>query len=228
LGPTLANPNIVKVFHGADSDVAWLQRDFGQFVINLFDTGQAVRALEFSSFEFAQVVQHYVNGVRADKTHQLSDWRQRPLPEAMQEYAIMDTHYLLNIFHAMKFDLTKSGVTSKEYVLEKSRKMCTIRYSPEPFHPDGYRSLTQHRGHKTELNSRQEEVLKELWDWRDQTARRFDESQAYVCTDTQVMRLALACPSNMSALQSLMQPMPPVLIRNSEEILTLIQACLRR
>jgi hypothetical protein len=33
----------------------------------------------------------------------------------------MDTHYLLDIFHAMKFD--KSGVTSMEYVLEKSRNL---------------------------------------------------------------------------------------------------------
>jgi exosome complex exonuclease RRP6 len=227
LGPTLANPNVVKVFHGADSDVAWLQRDFGLFVINLFDTGQAARALKFSSFGFAHVLQHYVEGARADKSYQLSDWRQRPLPEAMKEYAVMDTHYLLDIFHAMKHDLTKSKGTSIENVLEKSRKLCTIRYSPEPFQPDGYGSLTRRRGYKTELNARQEWVLKELWDWRDQTARRFDESQAYVCTNTQLLRLAMACPSNLSTLQSLMQPMPPLLIRNSEEVLTLIQDCLR-
>jgi exosome complex exonuclease RRP6 len=227
LGPTLANPNVVKIFHGADSDIAWLQRDFGLFIINLFDTGQAARALKLSSFGFAHVLQHYVDGARADKSYQLSDWRQRPLPEAMKEYAIIDTHYLLDIFHAMKYDLSKSKETSIEYVLEKSRKLCTIRYSTEPFYPEGYRSLTKQRGHKTELNSRQEEVLKELWDWRDQTARHFDESQAYVCTNTQLLRLAMACPSNLSTLQSLMQPMPPLLIRNSTEILTLIQNCLR-
>jgi exosome complex exonuclease RRP6 len=32
-------PRIVKVFHGADSDVLWLQRDFGLYLVNLFDTG---------------------------------------------------------------------------------------------------------------------------------------------------------------------------------------------
>ena len=49
LGPTLANPNIIKVLHGSDSDIQWLQRDFGLYVVNLFDTGRASRALTMSS-----------------------------------------------------------------------------------------------------------------------------------------------------------------------------------
>ncbi|KAG7363207.1 3'-5' exonuclease [Nitzschia inconspicua] len=227
LAPTLSNPNVVKVFHGADSDVVWLQRDFGLYVVNLFDTGRAARALRLPSYGFAHVLERYVDGARADKSHQLADWRQRPLPEAMKEYAIMDTHYLLDIYRALKYDLAKSKETTIEKVLDDSRKVCTIRYAPEPFRPDGYRSLTQRRGHKTELNSRQEEVLKALWEWRDQTSRKFDESHAYVCTNAQLMRLAMACPTNLSTLQSLMQPMPPLLIRNSKEVLSLIQDRLR-
>ena len=33
------DPSIVKVFHGADSDIVWLQKDFGVYVVNMFDTG---------------------------------------------------------------------------------------------------------------------------------------------------------------------------------------------
>jgi hypothetical protein len=40
-----ADPGVLKVMHGADHDVRWLQRDFGVEVVNLFDTGQA-RALD--------------------------------------------------------------------------------------------------------------------------------------------------------------------------------------
>jgi exosome complex exonuclease RRP6 len=43
LAPAFADPRIVKVLHGADWDVQWLQRDFGIYVVNLFDTGQASR-----------------------------------------------------------------------------------------------------------------------------------------------------------------------------------------
>ena len=30
----------MQVLHGADSDVKWLQRDFGLYIVNMFDTGQ--------------------------------------------------------------------------------------------------------------------------------------------------------------------------------------------
>jgi hypothetical protein len=34
-----------KVLHGADQDIAWLQKDFGVYLVNMFDTGQAARTL---------------------------------------------------------------------------------------------------------------------------------------------------------------------------------------
>jgi exosome complex exonuclease RRP6 len=231
LGPILANPKIVKVFHGADSDVQWLQRDFGLYLVNLFDTGRAARVLRLAGYGYAHLLHHYV-GIIADKSHQLSDWRQRPLPRAMQEYAIMDTHYLLDIYERMKYDLSKHPTASIKDVLDLSREVCCIRYAPAPFKPDGYRSLMkrERRGRpsstsKTELNETQEQVLKALWDWRDQIARQADESHAYVCTNTALLRLALACPGSLTALQGLLQPMPSLLLRNSKELLALIQSC---
>lgn len=41
LASVFADPGVVKVLHGSDSDVVWLQRDFGLFLCNMFDTGQA-------------------------------------------------------------------------------------------------------------------------------------------------------------------------------------------
>lgn len=41
LGKIMADPAVVKVLHGADHDVVWLQRDFGLYIVNLFDTGVA-------------------------------------------------------------------------------------------------------------------------------------------------------------------------------------------
>jgi exosome complex exonuclease RRP6 len=43
IGPALLqvfdDPSKVKVLHGSDSDIGWLQRDFGIYVVNMFDTG---------------------------------------------------------------------------------------------------------------------------------------------------------------------------------------------
>lgn len=45
LNSSLTNPKILKVLHGADSDIVWLQRDFGLYIVNMFDTGQAARCV---------------------------------------------------------------------------------------------------------------------------------------------------------------------------------------
>ncbi len=47
------------MLHGADSDVQWLQRDFGIFVANLFDTGQAARVLQLPSHGLAHLLAHF-------------------------------------------------------------------------------------------------------------------------------------------------------------------------
>lgn len=42
---SLGENELVQIFHGADYDIQWMQRDFGLYVVNLFDTGQAARVL---------------------------------------------------------------------------------------------------------------------------------------------------------------------------------------
>ncbi|WVZ66082.1 hypothetical protein U9M48_015356 [Paspalum notatum var. saurae] len=44
LRPVFANPSICKIFHGADNDVLWLQRDFHIYVVNMFDTAKQLTA----------------------------------------------------------------------------------------------------------------------------------------------------------------------------------------
>jgi exosome complex exonuclease RRP6 len=45
LRPIFADQSKVKVLHGSDYDIEWLQKDFGLYIVNLFDTGQAARTL---------------------------------------------------------------------------------------------------------------------------------------------------------------------------------------
>jgi len=230
LQPVLACADIVKVMHGADSDIPWLQRDFGLYIVNLFDTGRAARAMPdlFVSCGYANVLHHYADIV-ADKSNQLADWRQRPLPADMKQYAIQDTHYLLDIYDRMKFDLLRKSKddTLLRQVLDVSKQVCLIRYAVEPFKPDGYKVLMSRRGTKrrNDLNSLQEGVLKRLWDWRDAMARKYDESVTYVCQNRQLVRLALAGQNAVSlrALQSLFDPPPPILEQHAQEVIDMIK-----
>ena len=76
LNESFADPNIVKVFHGADSDIMWLQKDFGVYVVNLFDTCHACNVLELEKQGLAFLLDKYCN-VHTDKRFQRADWRMR-------------------------------------------------------------------------------------------------------------------------------------------------------
>ena len=62
--------------HGANSDIDWLQRDLGVYIVNLFDTCQASRVLNFPRNSLAHLLLHYCK-FEADKQYQLADWRIR-------------------------------------------------------------------------------------------------------------------------------------------------------
>jgi len=143
VGPLLldlfTDHTVVKVFHGAESDIKWLQRDFGLYVINLFDTFLAAQALSFPFKSLAHLLLTYVN-VKADKQYQLADWRVRPLPEIMQKYAREDTHYLLYVFDCLRRELGREGGRVRQ-VWDGSREASLLRYKKEKFDPEGYLRL---------------------------------------------------------------------------------------
>ena len=91
-----SDAGVVKVLHGCNRDVMWLQRDFGVYLVNVFDTGQAARALGYPSFGLLHLLQRFC-GVTPDKALQKADWRVRPLSAAMRRYAREDTHYLVRV-----------------------------------------------------------------------------------------------------------------------------------
>ncbi|KAF8621412.1 hypothetical protein AX15_007824 [Amanita polypyramis BW_CC] len=101
LNEVFTNPEIVKVFHGADSDILWLQQDFNLYIVNLFDTFHASKLLEFPRHGLATLLEMYCDFV-PDKRYQLADWRIRPLPDEMLLYARVDTHFLLYVYDCLR------------------------------------------------------------------------------------------------------------------------------
>ncbi|KAJ7579253.1 hypothetical protein C8J56DRAFT_1006792 [Mycena floridula] len=101
LNEIFTDPQIVKVFHGAESDILWLQQNFNVYVVNLFDTYHASKLLEFPKHGLANLLEMYCD-FTPDKRYQLADWRIRPLPDAMLQYARSDTHFLLYIYDNLR------------------------------------------------------------------------------------------------------------------------------
>ena len=72
LGVIFADPSIVKVFHGSENDIEWLQRDFGLYIVNMFDTGLAAKELRYPSHSLAFLLKSFCD-IDADKRYQLAD-----------------------------------------------------------------------------------------------------------------------------------------------------------
>ncbi|VDP49695.1 unnamed protein product [Soboliphyme baturini] len=132
LNDPFTDPNILKVLHGPRQDIQWLQRDFSIYVVNMFDTGQAMRYLGFQRLSLAYLLKRYLDK-DIDKQYQLADWRLRPLPEDLQLYAREDTHYLLYCCDMLTNELIQAGNEQKNLLLEtyqQSRQICLMVNGP--------------------------------------------------------------------------------------------------
>ncbi|ETE69343.1 Exosome component 10, partial [Ophiophagus hannah] len=176
LNETFTDPAIVKVLHGADSDVEWLQRDFGLYLVNVFDTHQAARLLNLGRHSLHHLLKLYCD-VDAKKQYQLADWRIRPLPEEMVFYAREDTHYLLYIYDRVRealWEMANEQPTQLQVVWQRSRGICLKKYTKPIFTDDSYLEL--YRKQKKHLNTQQLTAFRLLFAWRDKMARQEDES----------------------------------------------------
>ncbi|KAG8179896.1 hypothetical protein JTE90_017428 [Oedothorax gibbosus] len=222
LNEVFTDPKIIKVLHGADMDVLWLQRDFGLYIVGLFDTGQAARVLHFAHLSLSHLLKHYCR-VDPDKRFQLADWRVRPLPAEMIKYAREDTHYLLYVYDCMKNDLIAAGNDIKNLLIstfERSKVICAKRYQKPLYTPDQYLDLYK-RSRKV-LSAKQLYCLRELHAWRDTTARENDESINFVLPNHMLMQIAEALPREQQGILSCCNPIPPLVKQQLNELHAII------
>uniref|UniRef100_A0A8C6S5M6 Exosome complex component 10 n=1 Tax=Nannospalax galili TaxID=1026970 RepID=A0A8C6S5M6_NANGA len=223
LNESLTDPAIVKVFHGADSDIEWLQKDFGLYVVNMFDTHQAARLLNLGRHSLDHLLRLYC-GVESNKQYQLADWRIRPLPEEMINYARDDTHYLLYIYDQMRLALWERGnehPAQLQVVWQRSRDICLKKFVKPLFTDESYLEL--YRKQKKHLNSQQLAAFQLLFAWRDKTARREDESYGYVLPNHMMLKIAEELPKEPQGIIACCNPVPPLVRQQINEMHLLVQ-----
>ncbi|CAO2814378.1 unnamed protein product [Amaranthus hypochondriacus] len=219
LQSVFSDPNIVKVFHGADNDVLWLQRDFHIYVVNLFDTAKACEVLSKPQKSLAYLLEAYC-GVITNKLLQREDWRQRPLVIEMVEYARLDAHYLLYIasclikelkakdkdisypkdsefqdvgYHALPEAGRRSNATSLQLFCKESDAFPgeSVASSIVSRYLNG-----QAVGSSKMLGAEFQNNIRKLCAWRDLMARVHDESLRYILSDRAVIALVEKRPKS--------------------------------
>ncbi|CAN1765269.1 Protein RRP6-like 2 [Linum perenne] len=198
------DPTKKKVLHGANSDILWLQRDFGIYVCNMFDTGQASRILKMERNSLEHLLHHFC-GVVANKEYQNADWRLRPLPVEMVRYAREDTHYLLYIYDLMRGLLhslpkeAESSDTPLEEVYKRSYEICMQLYEKDLFTENSY--LHMYGLPSANFDNQQLAIVAGLYEWRDVVARTEDESTGYILPNKVLLEIAKQMPVSTGKLR---------------------------
>ncbi|KAJ9449730.1 Protein RRP6-like 2, partial [Diplonema papillatum] len=223
--PAFINPNIMKVFHGAGSDIEWLQRDFGIYIVNLFDTGIAARQLNIPA-GLGKLLASF--GINVDKKYQTADWRQRPLSVEMLKYAREDTHYLLPLADHLRTKLLQQEgkgavVNPLQHVYDESRALCLRRYVKPSLEDDEFRMM----GRIDEgVRKRHSAALHTILRWRDFVARQEDESYPAILPHATCISLAQELASidiSRGSICRLFTPVPRFLQKHIGHLVTMLQ-----
>lgn len=188
LAPIFDSPEIGKVFHAAENDLAGLHRDFGFGFQNLFDTMWAGRILGWSAVGLGHVMEQHFN-VPPNKRYQRYNWGKRPLDPEAVTYARTDTHYLLALRDIQVQELRLHGRWEEAEEIFRYLAQHVTRLSGADPEMAFWRIKGMH-----DLNTAEKRRLYQLHLWREHTARQLDRPPIKVAGDGQLVRLAQAQP----------------------------------
>jgi ribonuclease D len=193
LKPLFRNPDIRKVFHGADYDVRSLYRDFEVRISGLFDTQLACRFLGFKETGLEAVLKQMF-GASVDKRYQRRDWSMRPLPPEMLDYAAGDVRYLSPLAQRLEEELEAKGRLA--WVQEEGRLLSKVRPSTVEEGPLFLSCKGAGR-----MDPRGLAVLESLLRLRRRLARHRNRPPFKVFNPQSLVALAMSRPDSMAALK---------------------------
>jgi ribonuclease D len=216
LGEVLADPGVEIVFHDADYDLRLLGHEYGFRGANLFDTRVAAQLLNEPGVGLAALLEKHL-GIHLDKRYQRADWSARPLSREMLEYAAADTRHLPALRDILRAQLQERG--RLEWAEEEFAVLSTAPRQPtEPDEP-GFLRL---KGAKA-LHRRELAVLRELYQWREDEARRTDKAAFRILNNEPMLLLAKSPPRDLNEVKAIRGISPDQAERRGRDILAAVR-----
>ncbi len=193
LGDIMADPAVEKVIHAAENDILTLKRDFSFNFANVFDTMLAARILGWKQVSLAALLaQHFA--VKLDKRAQLTDWGHRPLDAAQLSYARLDTHFLLPLRELLIAELRQRRRWREAQ--DAFAALPQVTYVEKPFDAEGFWRIKGAR----DLRGNELAVLRQLYLWRDEQARKLDRPPFKVLGDSRLVEMSQQQPARLADL----------------------------
>eukprot|EP00536_Pseudo-nitzschia_multiseries_P003463 jgi/Psemu1/185876/e_gw1.53.13.1 len=235
---------IVKIGHGIRSlDVQSLQRDFGLFVVNAFDTYEAATVLGLPEKGLAKICAHY--GLQNSELYkdlkqkyQASDWMHRPLTTDKILYGRYDVHYLVRLRRLMTRDLINNSCAAGERkdvfhaadlrinlplmkVISKSQDNCLKLWNTAPeayLNNKQFLALAKQRKKDgKDLTKSQLALYASLASWRETVARDEEALPGVICSLEYLARVAVHRPATEEGLRQIRCDLPQFLTINNRQ-----------
>ena len=208
----LTDPDREIVAFAARQELLFGLRFAGRLPGRLFDPQIAAGLLGFGyPLSHTNLVQKVIN-VRVQGGEAYSDWRKRPLSKRQSEYAADDVRQLLTIRRALIEQAT--GLGRLDWLSSESQAFADRVKEAE----------SEERWWRTSggsgLNRRALARLRELWRWRDDTARAANRPPKRVLGDDLLVAIAKRGPRDLEGLLALRGLDRPQLRKVGGEILT--------
>ena len=185
LSPVLADKNVMKIIHGADYDVRCLDRHCGFRMHNIYDTYIAARFAGEIEVGLGALIKNLLGiAITKSKRLQTADWGRRPLSDEAIDYAASDVFYLLQLQQVLDKKLRELGRIG--WVKEELLRLEDIRYQA----PDMENAFFSMKGAEV-LDGRGLAILKYVFAFREQEARRQHRPPFFIVPDAVLIELAL-------------------------------------
>ncbi len=194
LAPILANASVLKVVHGGDNDVSSMRRDFGFTFRTMFDTSIAARLLGDTELGLQAMVRNLL-GVELSKGSQKDDWSKRPLTPKQEGYALADVAHLMALATQLTARLAAAGRT--EWAREEFAALANLPPAEKRTGPDEFRRI---KG-SAKLPRRQQAVLRELYQWREERAAAADRPPFKIVGPDIIFAMAERVPASVEDVE---------------------------
>lgn len=214
LAELFSHDGIEKVLHDADFDLRILDRDLGLRLRNIFDTQIAAAFLGVRALGLGAVLESFL-GVSLPKAFQRADWAERPLSEAMKQYAATDTAHLPALRDVLRERLVASGRI--DWAEEEFTRREQTRWTA----PDTADAFLRIKGAR-DLSRRALAILREVQAWREAVAAERDQAPFRILSNEVLLQLAREAPRTPAALRAIKGISSGLADRRGREILAAV------
>lgn len=200
------------VLHSGRQDLEVIYHTVGHMPSSVFDTQLAAALLGFRpQIGYANLVSELF-GVELAKSHTRADWTQRPLPEALIEYAAEDVQYLLPAYDTLGERLDKAG--RLQWAIEDSLDLLDVSL----YDTDAALAIDRLKGAR-HLSGAARTAAARLAAWREREALRRNRPRQWIMRDAVLLDIAVNRPRSRDELGNTRGLAPKTLARAGDELL---------